>query len=205
MYFIGIAGRSGSGKTRVADEVVRLCPRAGVLATDAYYRDLVQVSAAEREAVNFDAPGALDWELLVTHLVRLHAGASVSVPRYDFASHVRLPQTSLLAPCDVLVLEGLFALFDHRVRELLNLAVFIDVAEEECLRRRIDRDTGSRGRTEASARAQWERDVAPMYARHVAPTKAHADLILDGTAVPTDSARAILCEVGQMTNAPERR
>ena len=205
MFSIGIAGCSGSGKTRVAADLIRLSPRAAVLGTDAYYRDLSALSAAEREAVNFDAPTALDWELLVADLEQLYSGASVKVPRYDFATHTRMAETSKLGACSVLVLEGLFALFDQRVRALLNLAVFLDVDEEECLRRRIERDTGGRGRTEAFARAQWERDVAPMFARHVAPTKAYADLVLDGTAAPIDSARAILNQAGEMMKAFEKR
>ena len=205
MFSIGIAGCSGSGKTRVAAELLRLSPQAAVLATDAYYRDLSALSVADREAVNFDAPTALDWELLVATLEQLHSGASVKVPRYDFATHTRMPEMSLLAPCDIVILEGLFALFDRRIRALLNLAVFLDVDEEECLRRRVERDMGSRGRTEAFARAQWERDVAPMFACHVAPTRAYADLILDGTAAPVDSARAILSEAYLTANAFEKR
>ncbi len=191
MYCIGIAGRSGSGKTRVATELAHLWPQAGVLATDAYYRDLSHLSAAERGAVNFDAPAALDWELLVADLARLRSGAPARVPRYDFATHTRMPEPAPLAPCEVLIVEGLFALFDRRVRKMLDLAVFIDACEQECLRRRIERDVASRGRTEAFARAQWERHSAPMYERHVFPTKAYADLLLDGTAPPAGSARSV--------------
>ena len=202
MYCIGIAGRSGSGKTRVAAELVRLGPQARVLATDAYYRDLSQLSVAERGAVNFDAPAALDWELLVADLARLRSGASVRVPRYDFATHTRMPEPALLAPCDVLIVEGLFALFDRRVREMLDLAVFIDAPEEECLRRRIERDIACRGRTEAFARAQWERHSAPMYERHVFPTRAYADLFLDGTAEPAGSARSVADAVAAVATAP---
>ncbi len=191
MYCIGIAGRSGSGKTRVATELAHLWPRAGVLATDAYYRDLSHLSAAERGAVNFDAPAALDWELLVADLARLRSGVPARVPRYDFATHTRMPEPAPLAPREVLIVEGLFALFDRRVRKMLDLAVFIDASEQECLRRRIERDVASRGRTEAFARAQWERHAAPMYQRHVFPTKAYADLLLDGTAPPAGSARSV--------------
>ena len=191
MYCIGIAGRSGSGKTRVATELAHLWPRAGVLATDAYYRDLSHLSAAERGAVNFDAPAALDWELLVADLARLRSGVPARVPRYDFATHTRMPEPAPLAPREVLIVEGLFALFDRRVRKMLDLAVFIDACEQECLRRRIERDVASRGRTEAFARAQWERHSAPMYERHVFPTKAYADLLLDGTAPPAGSARSV--------------
>ena len=205
MYCIGIAGRSGSGKTRVSAELVRLWPQARVLATDAYYRDLSQLSVAERGAVNFDAPAALDWELLVADLTRLRSGASVRVPRYDFATHTRMPEPALLAPGEVLIVEGLFALFDRRIRKMLDLAVFIDAAEEECLRRRIERDIACRGRTEAFARAQWERHSAPMYERHVLPTRAYADLFLDGTAAPAGLARLVAEAVACVATAPGGR
>lgn len=205
MYCIGIAGRSGSGKTRVAAELVHLWPQAGVLAIDAYYRDLSELTLAEREAVNFDAPSALDWELLVADLARLRSGASVRVPRYDFATHTRMPDPALLAPSEVLIVEGLFALFDRRVRKMLDLAVFIDAGEEECLRRKIERDVACRGRTEAFARAQWERHTAPMYERHVLPTKAYADLLLDGTVAPEGSARSIADALARIATAFEER
>ncbi|MDE0260916.1 MAG: uridine kinase [Bryobacterales bacterium] len=201
MYCIGIAGRSGSGKTCVAAELARLWPQAGVLAIDAYYRDLSQLSVAEREAVNFDAPAALDWELLVSDLTRLRSGASVKIPRYDFETHTRMPEPAQFAPSDILIVEGLFALFDRRVREMLDLAVFIDAAEEECLRRKIERDVACRGRTEAFARAQWERHSAPMYERHVFPTRAYADLFLDGAAAPVRSARSVADAVARAATA----
>ena len=205
MYCIGIAGRSGSGKTRVATELAHLWPQAGVLATDAYYRDLSHLSAAERGAVNFDAPAALDLELLAADLARLRCGAPARVPRYDFATHTRMPEPALLAPCEILIVEGLFALFDRRVREMLDLAVFIDAGEEECLRRRIERDVASRGRTEAFARAQWERHSAPMYERHVFPTRAYADLLLDGTAAPAGSARSIADSLARIATGSAKR
>ena len=205
MHCIGIAGRSGSGKTRVATELAHLRPQAGVLATDAYYRDLSHLSAAERGAVNFDSPAALDWELLVADLARLRSGAPVRVPRYDFASHARMPEPALLAPGEVLIVEGLFALFDRRVRKMLDLAVFIDACEEECLRRRIERDVASRGRTEAFARAQWERHSAPMYERHVLPTRAYANLLLNGIAAPAGSARSIVDALARIATDPAER
>lgn len=205
MYCIGIAGRSGSGKTRLAAELAHLWPQARVLPADAYYRDLSQLSAHERGAVNFDAPEALDWDLLVADLAQLRSGAPVRVPRYDFATHTRMPEPALLAPSDVLIVEGLFALFDRRIRAMLDLAVFVDAAEEECLRRRIERDIACRGRTEAFVRAQWERHAAPMYGRHVLPTRAYAELFLDGTAAPPSSARSIADALARIAIASARR
>ena len=188
---IGIGGPSGSGKTRVARELAITLPRASVLGADAYYLDRSGLASDDLAAVNFDAPSALDWDLLVLHLHRLKDGRRVGVPRYDFATHSRLAAPEWVEPCETLVLEGLFALWEPRVRSLLDLAVFMEAPQELCLARRIARDTGTRGRTESSVREQWRRDVAPMFVRHVLPTRARADLVLDGAASPARSALAI--------------
>ena len=192
MIAIGIAGASGSGKSLISEELARSLPNCSVLGTDSYYRDLSGMPAADRAAVNFDRPEALDWDRLLDDFRRLRAGGRVAVPRYDFASHARLPETRGLGPCQVAVLEGLHALWDARVRRLLDLAVFVEVAQEVCLARRIRRDVAERGRTETSVREQWRRHAVPMYREHVLPKRRHADLALDGTRPPGASVASIL-------------
>ena len=192
MIAIGIAGASGSGKSLISEELARSLPNCSVLGTDSYYRDLSGLPAADRAAVNFDRPQALDWERLLDDFRRLREGGRVAVPRYDFASHARLSETCGLGPCQVAVLEGLHALWDAQVRRLLDLAVFVEVPEEVCLARRIRRDMAERGRTETSVREQWRRHAAPMYREHVLPKRRHADLALDGTRPPGESVDRIL-------------
>ncbi len=192
MVAVGIAGRSGSGKTRIAREIDATLEGVGVLSTDAYYRDLSGLVGREREAVNFDAPSAIGWDLLVRHLSSLAASRAIAVPRYDFATHARVAGGERLAPCELLVLEGLFAHWHPRVRAALDLAVFVDAPEALCLSRRIARDTTQRGRTVASVREQWRRDVAPMFREHVLPARDRADLVVDGAAPPRESARAVI-------------
>ena len=157
MVVVGIAGLSGSGKTLLASHVAELSAGTGVLCTDSYYRDIGGLPLAERDAVNFDAPEALDWDLLLSHLQRLRAGRGIDVPKYGFATHERLASDRRLEPVPLLVLEGLFALAEPRVRAMLDLAVFVDAGEEVCLARRIARDTAGRGRTKESVLRQWRR------------------------------------------------
>ena len=192
MVLIGISGLSGSGKTVLAGRLVPLLPACESLSTDAYYRDLSAMAPPERAAINFDAPSALDGDLLVDHLERLAGGGTAPVPRYDFAAHARLAGASRIGPCESLVLEGLFALWHPAVRAMLDLAAFVDAPEETCLQRRIARDTAGRGRTEASVRAQWERDVLPMFRRHVLPLREGAGIVVDGTRPPEESAGRIV-------------
>ena len=195
MYAIGIAGASGAGKTLVALELARLLPGSGVVSMDSYYADLSTLPVEERSAVNFDSPDAVDWELLDLHFRRLRGGERIAVPQYDFSTHTRTGVVQESGRWNIVVLEGLFALWQPRIRARLDCAVFIDVPEEVCLARRIARDVSLRGRTEASVRNQWLRDVAPMFRAHVLPTRESADLVIDGSRPPVESARAILREV----------
>ncbi len=195
MVCIGIAGPSGAGKTLLAREIARTLPGCGVLCLDSFYRDLSLLPPRERDKVNFDAPAAIDWELLTGHVDRLLAGERVAVPRYEFSTHSRVAKPDPLGPCETLVLEGLFALWHPRVRSVLDLAVFLDAPEAVCLDRRIARDTARRGRSEDSVRDQWRRQVAPMYREHVLPNRDRADLVIRGVLPPSDTAQAIMRHV----------
>ncbi len=192
MILVAIAGLSGSGKTLVANHIARLSPGTGVLCTDSYYRDLSGVPASERDVVNFDAPSALDWDLLRSHLCQLATGQGIAVPRYDFATHTRMASPIWMGPRPVVILEGLFALVDARIRTMADLSVFMETPEDVCLARRIARDTADRGRTELTVRRQWRCDVLPMFRRHVLPARESADLVVNGERPPEASARAIL-------------
>lgn len=195
MTIVGIGGPSGSGKTRVARRLASTLADTLVMGADSYYLDRSGLAPAELAAVNFDDPAALDWSLMALHLERLKDGERVGVPRYDFATHSRLATPEWVEPRGTLVLEGLFALWEPRVRSLLDLAVFMDAPQELCLARRIARDTATRGRTEASVREQWCRDVVPMCFEHVLPTRAEADLVLDGAAPTERSALAVVARI----------
>ncbi len=188
---IGIAGASGAGKTTFAKALMARMPDAALLSMDSYYRDLSYLSPSERDAVNFDRPDAIDWKTLLEHLTSRRTGWSVPVPGYDFKTHTRRAEPRIVAPSATTVLEGIFALWHPRVRGMLDLAVFVDTADDVCRGRRIVRDAAERGRPPESVRRQWERHTLPMFRRHTSPTRRYADCIVKGAVPPEDEVRRI--------------
>jgi uridine kinase len=193
-YLIGIAGPSCSGKSEVARRLARIL-RAPTLVLDHYYRDLVSVPFEERIRTNFDAPESLDRELIVEHVRALKNGQAIEQPTYDFAQHIRASKTESVPSAPFVLVEGLFGLYWPELRDALNLRIYIDAAHDVCLARRIFRDVRERGRTESSVRAQYEATVQPMCECHIAPTQAHADLVLSGVAPVKQSVYTILIYV----------
>jgi uridine kinase len=177
---VGIAGGTGSGKTTVARKIAAALPESGVVMVefDAYYRDRPDLSAEERAQVNYDHPEALEIELLVEHLDALRAGRGVDLPLYDFKTHRRLPESRRLAPAPVVVVEGILVFVDARVRERLDMKIFVDTDSDIRVFRRIRRDMEQRGRSFESIREQYYRTVRPMHLQFVEPSKRWADLII---------------------------
>ncbi len=179
---VGIAGASGSGKTTLADRLVeRLgADRAVVIPEDAYYRDLSDMSFDRRTRVNFDHPDALEHDLLATHLEQMLKGDIVSCPMYDYKTHNRRPDTRRVTPHRLIILEGILVLHTARLRDLMDLSVFVDTSLDLCCDRRIKRDMAQRGRTLDSVMHQFESTVRPMYFQFVEPSKPYADLLIPG-------------------------
>lgn len=176
----GVCGGSGSGKTTLARSLYeRLGDRAGFVAIDSYYKDLGHLSLAERNEVNFDHPDSLDLDLFVEHLDVLRRGESVEVPRYDFSVHSRSEGTDLLSPVDVIITEGILLLADERIRDRLDVAIFLDVDATLRLERRVARDVAERGRTEEGVRQVFASVVQPMEELFVLPMREHADVVLE--------------------------
>ncbi len=177
---VGIAGGTGAGKSVLAAALEQAFDAARVLRIpqDAYYRDRGDQGAEARAALNFDHPDALETELLVAHLEELRAGRAVDVPVYDFGRHRRAPETWRAEPRALLVVDGILALADPALRACFDLRVFVDAPEDLRLRRRLARDVAERGRSAESVRAQFAATVRPMHARVVAPSRAHADLVV---------------------------
>jgi uridine kinase len=178
-HVVAIAGPSGSGKTSLARLLAGRVPGGGVVvALDAYYRDQRGVPDDE---INVDVPAALDHVLLIEQVTALAAGRPVRQPVYDYATHARLEDTRVVDPAPFVILEGLFALYWPDVRAVLTTPVYLDLAHNECLARRIARDVAERGRQADAVLLHYERSVRPMYDRYVHPTRAHARLTLDAT------------------------
>lgn len=177
---IGVAGGSGSGKTTTVQRLVeRLgADNAQVIAHDRYYRDRSDLPAAARAAQNFDHPDALDTDLLVEHLRLARAGQPVDAPVYDFAHHAREPRVERLEPRCVILIEGVLVLADSRLRDLMDLRIFVDTDDDTRYARRLRRDVIERGRTTESVQAQYATSVLPMHREFVEPSRRYADLVV---------------------------
>jgi len=178
-FVIGIAGGTGAGKTTVAREVADAVGEAVTrVPLDNYYRDLSHLEMAEREAVNYDHPDAFEWALLIEQLDALLMGQAVEMPQYDFAIHDRSDETKTVDPSDVIVVEGIFALYDDAVTDRLDLNVYVETDADVRILRRIRRDVIDRGRELEGVIDQYLSTVKPMHEQFVAPTKKDADIII---------------------------
>lgn len=177
---IGVAGGSGSGKTTVSNAILDRVGRnrIAVLPHDAYYRDLSHLSFEQRVEVNFDHPDAFDADLYLKQVDALCAGQAVAMPQYDFAHYVRLPDTTMIQPQPVLLLEGILIFADAALRQRMSIKLFVDTESDLRLIRRIQRDISSRGRSVNSVIAQYMRTVRPMHLEFVEPSKRYADIII---------------------------
>ncbi len=177
---IGVAGGSGSGKTTVVREIVReLGPDdVTVIEHDSYYRDRSGMTPAERAAVNYDHPDALETALLVDHVRALLDGDPVAVPVYDFSSHTRTAATVEATPRGAVILEGILVLAERELRDLMDIRVFVDTDPDIRFIRRLERDVAERGRSVESVVGQYVESVRPMHLEFVEPSKRHAHLII---------------------------
>jgi uridine kinase len=178
---IGIAGCSGSGKTSLAHELAREL-EGTYFPLDHYYRDLGHLSYDERCRQNFDHPDALESDLLVAHLRQLASGRSIAQPQYDFATHTRITDKSVLVyEPHFLLVDGILALHYETLRRIYDLSVYVDTPNEICFQRRLQRDVCERDRTPECVAQHYAETVRPMAEQFVRPSAQYADLIVDGT------------------------
>lgn len=178
--FIGIAGGTGSGKSTVARAVFQSMPASSiaVIEQDSYYRDQSELTFEERVKTNYDHPLAFDNDLLIEHLQMLAEGQSIDKPIYDFEIHNRKKETILVEPRDIVILEGILLYEDERIRDLLDIKVFVDTDPDVRVIRRIQRDMKYRGRSLDSVIQQYMTTVRPAHLQFVEPSKRYADLII---------------------------
>lgn len=177
---LGVAGGTGSGKTTVAQAILRSVGpgRIASLAQDSYYKDLEWSSDEELLRHNFDHPEAVDTDLLVNHLLALKAGQEVEVPIYDFVAHVRTERRERVESRPVILLEGILLLAEPRIRELLDFKIYVDTDADVRLIRRLRRDMNERGRSLEDILRQYVTTVRPMHQEFVEPSKRWADIIV---------------------------
>ncbi|KRK97943.1 uridine kinase [Secundilactobacillus odoratitofui DSM 19909 = JCM 15043] len=177
---IGVTGGSSSGKTTVSRAIYDELANESImiLQQDAYYNDQAEMSMAERKAVNYDHPLAFDTDLLVQQLQQLRQNQSIEVPVYDYTKYTRSPETVHQDPKDVIIVEGILILDDERLRDLMDIKVFVDTDDDIRIIRRIERDIKERQRDLDGIIDQYLTTVKPMYHQFVEPTKRYADLIV---------------------------
>jgi len=177
---IGISGGTGSGKTTVANRILESVSADEVvfIQQDLYYRNLKDMPLDYRNAANFDHPDALDNDLLINHLKKLKSGEPVELPIYDFRTHARLPATTRIQSKPIVILEGILIFAEPRLREQLDIKVFVDTPDDIRFIRRLRRDIAERGRTFDSVIEQYIATVRPMHIQFIEPSKRYADVII---------------------------
>ena len=177
---IGIAGGTGSGKSTFTNRLKkRFGDNVTVIYHDNYYKKRNDMTYEERAKVNYDHPDALETELLVEHLKLLKEGQSIECPIYDFTQHNRSIETYTIQPSKIFLIEGILLFSDERLRELVDIKIFVEADADERILRRIVRDVKERGRDLSSVMEQYLKTVKPMHALYVEPTKSMADIIIN--------------------------
>ena len=177
---IGIAGGTGSGKTTVVKKIVEALPPhyVAVVPLDSYYNDTTGMTPEERSNINFDHPDAFDWKLLIKHVNELSNGRAVEQPTYSYIISNRLPETIHVEPKPVIIIEGIMTLINKRLRDMMDLKIFVDCDPDERLIRNIQRDTIDRGRTVSMVVDRYLKVLKPMHEQFIDPTKRFADVII---------------------------
>ncbi|PTI37564.1 uridine kinase [Mammaliicoccus vitulinus] len=177
---IGMAGGSGSGKTSVTSEIMKNLDGYSValIEQDYYYKDQSHMSFEDRLKTNYDHPFAFDNERLKHDLKNLKEGQAIEVPTYDYSNHTRSDKTIRFEPKDVVILEGIFALENESLRDLMDVKIYVDTDADLRILRRLARDIKDRGRTMESVIDQYLSVVRPMHIQFIEPTKKYADIII---------------------------
>ena len=180
MTIIGIAGGSGSGKTTVVKQIVKALPPhcAAVVPLDSYYNDTTGLTPEERKQINFDHPDAFDWKLLTEQIKKLKNGEAIEQPTYSYIESNRLKETIHVEPKPVIIIEGIMALHYKKLRDMMDLKIFVDTDSDVRLMRTIRRDVVERGRTVDMVLEHYETAVKPMHEQFIEPTKKFADIII---------------------------
>ena len=180
MTIIGIAGGTGSGKTTVVRKIAEALPphHVVVVPLDSYYNDTSHMTEEERHAINFDHPDAFDWKLLIKQVNELRNGQAVEQPTYSYIKCNRLKETLHVEPKPVIIIEGIMTLLNKKLRDMMDLKIFVDTDSDERRIRNIQRDVLERGRTVDMVISRYLEVLKPMHEQFIEPTKKYADLII---------------------------
>lgn len=190
MIIIGIAGGTGSGKTTVVRKIVESLPTGSVaiIPQDSYYKHQWDVPEELRKKTNFDHPNAFDWPLFEEQIEALRNGCSIEQPTYSYLTCTRQEETIHVEPRKVIIVEGIMALYDKKLRDLMDLKIFVDAEPDERLLRVIQRDTAERGHPLEMLIDKYRNVLKPMHDEFIEPTKLYSDIIIPNGG---DNKRAI--------------
>ncbi len=180
MLIIGIAGGSGSGKTTVVKKIIKNLPKdsVSIISQDSYYKDNGHKSAEERAKINFDHPSSIEFNLLIKHLEMLRDGNAIEMPIYSYLSCARSKETITVVPKKVIIVEGILILSTPRMRDRMDIKVYVDADGDDRLMRIIWRDLEERGRSFQQVLDHYDKYVKPMHLQFIEPTKRYADIIV---------------------------
>jgi len=180
MLVIGIAGGTGSGKTTVVRKIIEQLPEGEVtvLPQDNYYKDNSNISLEERKKLNFDHPDSIEWELLIEHVQKLKNSESIQMPSYSYLTCTRNEETTQINPRYVVIVEGILILGNEKLRDLMDLRIFVDADADDRLARVITRDIIERGRGVDQTLKRYKETVKPSHLQFIEPTKRYANLIV---------------------------
>ena len=199
---LGLAGGSGSGKTTVANVILKRvgAQHIGYVPHDAYYRNFADLPKAQRDSINWDHPDSLETDLMVVHVKALKAGRAVDLPVYDFATHARTERTVHVEPQPIVVVEGILIFADPRLRDLFDVKIFVDTDADMRFIRRLQRDVAERGRTPESVIQQYLFTVRPMHLEFVEPSKRYADVIIPEGGYNEVAMQMVVARITDMIN-----
>ena len=177
---IGVTGGSGGGKTSVSRAILSNFPdeKIAMIEHDSYYKDQSHLTFEERIKTNYDHPFAFDTDLMIEHINELIAGRPVDIPIYDYTQHTRSEKTYRQEPQDVFIVEGILVLEDKRLRDLMDIKIFVDADDDDRLMRVMARDIIERGKTVETVIERYTKTVKPMYLQFIEPSKRYADIII---------------------------
>ena len=203
LIIVGISGGSGSGKSSISRNILHHYgyEKCAIIEVDSYYKDLKELSMKEREKTNFDHPDSIDFELMVNDLNDFIVGKNISVPIYDYKTHTRTTESKSITSQNIIIIEGIFALFNQNLRNLMNFKVFVDTEDKIRLARRIKRDMKYRKRTYDSIIKQYNNNVRPMYDNYVKPLKNVCDLVITGGVKNTVAMDQLISKITDMDNS----
>lgn len=199
---IGIGGASGSGKTTIAETIISNLPdiskdlkrnlTAIIFGMDNYYNDQSNISFEERQKTNYDIPKAFEWPLMKKHISELLQGKIIERPVYSFGEHTREKRIEVIRPADLIIFEGILALYDKDICKMMNYKFFVNTDLDVCLMRRMKRDMEERGRTFESVSKQWEDTVKPSYMKYILPSIKNADFSINWEGYTEKSIQGIV-------------